>query len=410
MYLSCFMTLFKNIKNINDESINYLINDDKDITIGSNNLTIIPALIDPHVHFRIPGGPEKENWDTAGQGTIAGGATMVFDMPNNNPPTIDKQAIDHKKKVISELLKVTQIPIQYKLWLGATPDNLENIKQLKDEVIGIKIFMGSSTGNLLVDKKEHQAKIFKTAAELDMVVAVHAEDEEEILKHKAKIKNPTVKDHSQIRHRSAAIKAVQQAIELARKYNTKLYICHVTTKEEIALVKQAKNEGLKVYMEVTPHHLFLTENDYDKLGAKAQMNPPLRTQSDQDALWQAIKDGIVDTIGSDHAPHRLWEKELPYPHSPSGVPGIETTLPLLLNAYNQNKITLEKIVELTNTNIKKIFNIPDNNDKVIINSNLEKKVNNKNLKTKCGWSPFEGWKLKGWPVYTIIGDKIFHLE
>ncbi len=375
----------------------------------SENTKIIelPALIDPHVHFRVPGHEYKEDWNSASQSAIAGGVTEVFDMPNNNPTIVNELALRSKQKLINKQLTQANIPLKFHLYLGATPNNFSEFKKLKNQIIGIKLFMGSSTGNLLVNQKNDQEKIFKNASELNLVVAVHAEDELIINSEKLKVKNPNIRDHSRIRNRQAAIKAVTTAIELADKYKTKLYICHVSTKEEIKIIKKAKKHGLKVYAEVTPHHLFLTQNDYKWLGTKGQMNPPLRTKADQNALWQGINDGTVDTIGTDHAPHTLDEKNKPYPQSPSGVPGIETCLPLLLNAHNNGKITLKKITELTRTNIQKIFNLADNDDKVIVDLNLEKEVKNENLKTKCGWSPFTGWTLRGWPIYTILNNKTY---
>lgn len=369
----------------------------------------LPALIDPHVHFRTPGHEYKENWITGALAAIAGGVTTVFDMPNNLPATIDTLSLKNKNEIVTAQLNKTGIPLRHHFYLGATPNNIEEIEKNKDKIIGIKMFMGSSTGNLLTDKIDEQEKIFQKAAPLNLIVAVHAEDEIEIKKNKEIIKNPRVADHSKIRSRLAASKALTQALSLGKKYGTKLYIYHISTKDEVELIRKAKSENIKVFAEVCPHHLFLREKDYAYLGAKAQMNPPLRTYTDQLALWQGIKDGTIDTIGTDHAPHTIAEKLKPYPLSPSGVPGIETYLPLLLNAYHEDKITLTKIVELTSANAKKIFNLPENNDLVIIDFNIKKKIRNKSLKTKCHWSPFAGWVLRGWPVYTILKNKIYKI-
>lgn len=374
------------------------------------NFITLPGLVDPHVHFRVPGGEHKENWITGARTALAGGFTTVIDMPNNNPAITNHAALAQKNKIIDEQLRQAGIPLRRYFYLGATADNLDEFVKTREEIIGIKLFMGASTGNLLVDRRENQEKIFKRAAELNLLVAVHAEDEEEIQKQKDKIKNPTIADHSKIRSRIAAVKAVAQTIELAKKYNTRLYICHVGTAEETKIIKEAKKQGIKIYAEVTPHHLFLDESAYKKLGTLAQMNPPLRTAADCAALWQGINDGTIDTIGSDHAPHTLEEKSQQYPASPSGVPGIETTLPLLLTAYHKGKISLEKIIELTHDNPQKIFNLLKNNDQIIVNMNLEKEVKNANLKTKCGWSPFVGWKLIGWPIAVTINNKTFNFK
>jgi len=391
------------IKNYKNETVE--INTDQDI--NTDNLIALPALIDPHVHFRTPGHEYKEDWHTGALAAIAGGVTTVMDMPNNDPAPICPNSLQEKKDIINKQLGENSIPLKYYLHYGATADNINTYKEIANEYLAIKIFMGSSTGNLLVDNKKDQAKIFEVAAKLNKVVMVHAEDDEIINERSKTIPNPKIQDHSNIRHRSAAIKACKQAIELARQYGTKLYICHISTAEEVELIKEAKQQGVKVYAEVTPHHLFLDESDYKTLGTKAQMNPPLRTADDRTALWQAINDNIIDTIGTDHAPHTVEEKDSPFGKAPSGVPGIETYLSLLLDAHNNKKISLQKIVELTRTNIEKIFNLPKNNDYVLVDLNKEKVINDGDLKTKCGWSPFSGRRVKGHPAYTVINNKIY---
>ena len=326
---------------------------------------ILPALIDSHVHFRTPGAEHKENWISGAKAAFAGGVTTVIDMPNNNPAIIDLETLLNKKSLINAQLKEVGLNLHYHLYLGATANNYLEFEKCKDQIIGIKMFMSASTGTLLVDKLEDQEKIFAECARLNLLLAVHA------------------------------VGCVAQAIELARKFKTKLYICHVSTKEEIELVKKAKIEGLQIYAEVAPHHLFLDKSVIEKLGAKAKMIPGLAEKEDCEALWQGIYDGTVDTIGTDHAPHTLEEKTAEFGKAPSGVPGIETMLPLLLNAYNEGRITLEKIVELTHTNPMKIFNLSETGDKVEVDLDLVKEVKNEELKTKCGWSPFNGWKLRG---------------
>ena len=191
---------------------------------------------------------------------------------------------------------------------------------------------------------------------------------------------------------------------MRKKYKTKVYSLHTSTKEEIELVRQAKKLGISIFAEVTPHHLFLNENDLEQLGNLGRMNPPLRTAADQAALWEGIHDGTIDTIGTDHAPHTLAEKALPYSEAPSGVPGVETYLALLLNAHNNGKISLAEITRLTRTNIQKIFNLTDNNDTVTIDLDLIKTIKHQDMLTKCQWSPFTGKTLTGWPIATQIKD------
>ncbi len=373
------------------------------------SLTALPALIDTHVHFRTPGAEYKENWETGAQAAIAGGVTSVLDMPNNTPSITTEEILDEKIKLVDEQLAKINIPLHKYFYLGATADNLAEIEKCKDKIIGVKIFMGASTGNLLVSDYEIQKKIFQKCAELNLVVAVHAEDDDIINAEKNNFPNPTVEDHGKIRPNRAAKVAAKKAIELARETGATLYILHCSTLEEVELVRRAKQDGLKVFAETTPHHLFLTETAYETLGTKAQMNPPLRLQNDQDALWQAINDGIIDTVGTDHAPHTLQEKTSPYPQSPSGVPGIETYLPLLLDAHSKGKISLEKIVEITHTNAQKIFGIKETGDLVLVNLEETKTIKNESLKTKCRWSPFAGWTLKGVPKYTVLNKIIYKI-
>jgi len=373
----------------------------------SDNLLILPALIDPHLHFRTPGAEYKEDWITGSQAAFAGGVSTVFDMPNNNPSCTDFTSLQNKKELIKKQLKASQIPLNFYLYLGATPANLNKFDKCKNEIIGIKMFMGSSTGNLLVDKIEDQERIFKKCSELNLVLAVHAEDEQTIKENDNKIKKENIYNHSQIRSPQAAVKAVAQAIKLAKKYQTKLYLCHISTREEIDLIKKAKSEGLKIYAEVSPHHLFLNTDSYQTLDTKVQVNPPLRTTKDNTALWKAINDGTIDTIGTDHAPHTLEEKNKPYGEASSGMPGIENYLGLLLNAYNNKKITLEKITKLTYFNIIKIFNLSANDDLVIVDLNQERIIKNEEQKTKCGWSPYDGMKLIGWPVGIYKNEKFY---
>jgi dihydroorotase len=215
--------------------------------------------------------------------------------------------------------------------------------------------------------------------------------------------------HSEIRNDEVAFRATQKAIELARLYKTRLHILHVGTKREIQLIRQAKKEGLSVFVETTPHHLFLTIDDYARLGTKVQINPPLRTKEDADALWQAIHEGVLDTIGSDHAPHTLEEKARPFGQAPSGIPGVETTLPLLLDACNRGRMTLQQIVRLMRERVLEIFRMPPNEDYVLVDMKKKATIDEQSLKTKCGWSPYAGRQIQGWPVYTILKGRVYEL-
>lgn len=379
-------------------------------TIVANGLTLLPALIDSHVHFRTPGHAHKESWETAAKAAMDGGITTVFDMPNTMPPTVTLERLEEKEALISEQLKRVGIPLHHGLYLGADKTHFDEIARCKERIVGIKLFMGSSTGDLVMDDESSLHAIFSLAASHDLLLAVHAEDEALIHERQRQFQGKMEpKTHSEIRNDEVAFRATHKAIVLARLYKTRLHILHVGTKRELQIIKEAKNEGLSVSVEVTPHHLFLTIDDYEQFGTKVQMNPPLRTQEDQAALWHAIHDGTIDTIGSDHAPHTLEEKALPFGKAPSGIPGIETTLPLLLNACNHGKITLKQIVYLMRERVLQIFRIQPNEDYILIDMKKKREINEHSLKTKCGWSPYTGRQIQGWPVYTILNGKIYEL-
>lgn len=404
------MIKIKNVRDINNEIVNLTIPSKKDFDIENSALTLLPALIDPHVHFRTPGHEYKEDWRTASKAAIAGGYTTVFDMPNTLPPTITETLLKEKKALIDSQLKEIGIPLRYQLFFGADKNHLNEIPKIKNDVIGIKVFMGCSTGNLVIDDDESLRAVFEIAANANLLVAVHAEDEH-MMRERKKLYQGNTKyhTHSRIRDVDVARSAVEKAIGLTRIYGTRLYILHVSTAPELELIKKAKEEGLPVYAETTPHHLFLNENSYDNLKGKAVVNPPLRTPDHNQALFEAIHTGIIDTIGSDHAPHTLSEKAKPYGECPSGMPGIETTLPLLLNAHYQGLLTLNEIVSLTSKRARAIFHLPENEDVVLVDLNREKVVSEDQLKTKCGWSPFAGKTLKGWPVFTILDGNCYEL-
>jgi dihydroorotase len=242
-----------------------------------------------------------------------------------------------------------------------------------------------------------------------MLVAVHAEDEHLIRERKANYQGEmNYHAHSELRNIDVAVRAVEKAIALTRQYGTRLYILHVSSAEEIALIKAAKKEGLPVYAETTPHHLFFNTSHYDRLGAKAVVNPPLRDAKHQAILFDAIREGVIDTIGSDHAPHTHEEKAQPYGKCPSGMPGIEFVLPMLLTAYHEGKLSLENIIALTSKRAREIFNVPANSDLALVD--LHKTATITSTESKCGWTPYQGLTLKGWPVYTILKEQCFKVS
>jgi len=405
------MIQIENVMDLSGKVTSHAIKSSFSQKIDGEGLTLLPALIDCHVHVRVPGQEYKEDWKSAAKAAIQGGYTTLFDMPNTLPSTVSFERLKMKKTLIEQQLLEANIPLRYQLYLGADKHHFDEIEKVKKEVIGIKVFMGSSTGDLLIDDENSLHTLFSLASEHDLTLAVHAEDEK-LLQERIRLFNheqdPRI--HSTIRNPTVAARAVNRAIELAKRYRTRLYLVHISSYEELQLVRQAKKEGIEVYAEATPPHLFMTDDAYSLLGTKAVINPPLRSEQDRLALWDAIHDGTIDTIASDHAPHTLEEKSQPYGKAPAGVPGIETTLPLLLNAYSQGLLSLQKIVELTRTNIEKIFRLFPNEDVILVDLQKEKILSEKTLNTKCGWSPFQGITLKGWPIYTICQGKVYALS
>ncbi len=403
------MIIIQGAKTIQGDVIDLTIPSEEEKTINAAGLMILPAVIDPHVHFRTPGMEYKEDWRTGAKAAIRGGCTTVFDMPNTKPPTITTTLLKEKKMMIDQQLKEADIPLRYQLFFGADKQHLTEIAPSKSSAIGIKVFMGCSTGNLVIDDDESLHAVFSIAAKEDMMVAVHAEDEHLIRERKANYSGEMhYPAHSQIRNVEVATRAVEKAIGLTRQYGTRLYILHVSSAEETALIKAAKQEKLPVFAETTPHHLFFDTDAYDSLGGKAVVNPPLRDKKHRDVLFDAIHEKIIDTIGSDHAPHTIEEKNKPYGECPSGMPGIEFMLPLLLNAHQQGRLSLSEIISLTSERAREIFRLPASEDWVLVD--MEKTVRIATTESKCGWTPYQGLTLKGWPVYTVLKGRCYHIQ
>lgn len=404
------MLTIQNATDLDGKPVELTIDSADTVTIDATGLTVFPGLIDPHVHFRVPGQDYKEDWMCASKAAIAGGYTTVFDMPNNIPSCVSLERLHDKKAVIDQQLRDSGVPLRYQLYIGADKNHFHEIPKVKDEVIGIKVFMGASTGELLMDDESSLHAIFALAAAHDLLIAVHAEDEAMIQARQAEITGDDFATHSKIRSPEVAASAVKLAISLSELYGVKLYVLHTSTQLELSLITEAQQRGVPVYAEVCPHHLFMNTTAYAELAGRAQMNPPLRAPSEQPALFQAIRDGLVMTIGSDHAPHTTEEKDQAYGCCPSGVPGIETTLPLLLTAYHDGLLSLQDIVRVTCHGPRELFNLPANNDVVLVDLNKKRRLDAGHLHTKCAWSPFMGKELTGWPVYTIVNGYVFDLE
>lgn len=379
----------------------------EDLTIDGTDLLALPGLIDPHVHFRVPGLEDKEDWQHASVAALKGGVTTVFDMPNTKPATTTQERLQNKFAIIDGQLAEVGLSLRYKLFFGADKNQFHEIVKVKADIAGIKVFMGASTGDLLMDDESSLHAVYALAKAHGLLIALHAEDELIIRNNAAKYADQTdFKYHSIIREPQAAVKAVQLVIELAELYQVPSYILHVSTQGELDLVKAAKARGVMVYIETCPHYLFLDDSQYSNLNGRGKMNPPLRSKIDQDVLWQALNEGVIDTIGSDHAPHQLNEKEQPLCKCPSGVPGIETTLPLLITAWRENKLSLAKLVALTHDNPQQIFNLPANDDLVLVDIVNYRELNDAQMASKCHWTPFVGMNLTGFPRYVFTQQRL----
>ncbi len=375
-------------------------------TYDAQNLLVLPGCIDTQTHFREPGSTDTEDLHSGSRAAIAGGITAVFEMPNTNPPTSNKKEFQRKLD-----LAKNRMYCNYAFYFGATADNADDLADLKnlEGCCGIKLFAGSSTGNLLVAKETDIEKVFKNSSK---VVAVHSEDEEILNINKKLIKNGDVHSHPIWRSVECAMSSTRRIVRIAEKYNKKAHVLHITTKEEIDFLSQHKGN---ITFEITPQHLTIYAPDcYNKLGTYAQMNPPIRDKSHYDRLWYAVKNNLNDTIGSDHAPHLKINKDKKYPNSPSGMPGVQTLMPVMLNHINDGKLSLNQLIKLVCENPVKIFGIQNKGfikegydaDFTIVDMNKKIIIKNENIESKCRWSPFNEVEFKGTPVATIIAGKI----
>ena len=375
-------------------------------TIDAQGLLLLPGVIDTHVHFREPGKVHKEDLASGSRAAARGGVTSFLEMPNTEPPTVDQTTLDFK------LARAAQsCVVNYGFFIGATPDNLDAINRAAP-VAGIKVFMGCSTGGLLVDKDEDLERIFANGERL---IAVHAEDETRM--HERRQLFTGRRDsavHSEIRDNQCARIATERALTFSKRYRRPLHILHLSTHEEIELLRRDKPAWVKA--EVIPNHLFLNIRDYEHLGNRAQMNPPIRAAEDNAALWQALQDGVIDFMGSDHAPHTLAEKNQQYPNAPSGMPGVETSLPLMLTRMQAGKCTLAEVQRWMCSAPAEHYGIANKGkllegwdaDLTLVDMGNHQAVRNQDLFTKAKWSPFEGWKLSGWPQLTAVGGRVVY--
>jgi len=377
-----------------------------DHKIDCKGKIVLPGLIDVHVHFREPGFTWKEDWLTGSKAAAHGGITYVMDMPNTDPPTTSVRNLFEKKELAKKSV------VNFGLYSGVITENINDIKELAQHSSAFKIYMSESTGGLKLDDNVLLTKAFSNITKTDKVVCVHAENQainERLLRRYRKSSDPF--EYSFSKPVESEVTAIKDAIDIARRTEVKLHICHVSTKDGLNLIKKAKKD-VNITCETCPHYLFMTQNDLREKGTLAKMNPPLRIKEHQIALWKGISNGTIDILSSDHAPHTMEEKLQDIWIAPAGVPGVETTLQLMLDAVNKKMIKLDRLVQLMHRNPAKRFGLTNYGTEIgkdanftIIDLKKEWKIKNEDLLTKCKWSPYDGWEGKGIPVSTVINGK-----
>ncbi|MEM6682082.1 MAG: dihydroorotase [Pseudomonadota bacterium] len=370
--------------------------------IDATGLHVLPGVIDTQVHFREPGMEHKEDLESGSRQAVKGGVVGVFEMPNTSPLTTTPASIQDKLDRAKG-----RMWCEHAFYMGATPDNADHLGEIENTpgCCGIKVFMGASTGDLLVPDDPTLERVMKSGRRR---IAIHAEDNMRMDERAHLREEGRPHSHPVWRDDESAIKATKRAVTLARKTGRRVHILHITTPQELEYLAQNKDVAS---VECTPQHLTLGAPDcYDRLGTYAQMNPPIRSEAHREGLWSWLAQGVVDVIGSDHAPHLKEEKDKPYPQSPSGMPGVQTILPLLLNHHAAGRLSLAHLVDLTSHGALRLFNLRGKGrmalgydaDVTIVDLKKQWTIEADWLDSKCGWSPFEGMHITGKPIGTII--------
>jgi dihydroorotase len=368
----------------------------------ARGLHVLPGVIDTQVHFREPGNEQKEDLETGSRAAVLGGVTAVFEMPNTDPPTSTVEAIQDKLSRARG-----RMHCDHAFYVGATPQNAGVLGELEKlpGTAGVKAFLGSSTGSLLLDE-EWAIKTALRSGRRRM--AVHSEDEARLKERKSLAVPGDPRSHPVVRDVETARGSTEHILRLAREAGRQLHVLHITTAEELPLI--AANRDFATG-ETTPQHLtFSAPECYERLGTYVQMNPPIREARHREALWRAIADGVIDVIGSDHAPHTRAEKDKTYPNTPSGMPGVQTLVTILLDHVNAGRLSLERFIDLTSAGAARIFGIAGKGrialgydaDFTIIDLKAKKKIENSWIASRCGWTPFDGMDTTGWALATII--------
>jgi dihydroorotase len=372
----------------------------------ATGLTVMPGVIDTQVHFREPGLEWKEDLETGSRGAVLGGVVAVFEMPNTEPTTTDADALADKLRRARH-----RMHCDHAFYVGGTHENARFLGELErlPGCCGVKVFMGASTGTLLV---QDDAGVEDVLRHINRRAAFHSEDEYRLAERRPLARTGDWTSHPEVRDAQSAIQSTHRLVGLAQKLGKRIHVLHVTTKEEIAYLAQHKDVAS---VEVTPQHLTLAGPEaYERLKGFAQMNPPIRTADHRDGLWAGVANGVADVLGSDHAPHTREEKARPYPASPSGMPGVQTLLPLMLNHVAEGRLTLERLVDLTSHGANRVFGLADKGrmavgydaDLTIVDLKARRTITHDWMATRAGWTPFDGLACQGWPMATIIRGQV----
>lgn len=383
--------------------------------IDATGLHLFPGCIDDQVHFREPGLTHKGDIASESRAAVAGGITSFMEMPNTVPNTLTQELLEDKYRIAA-----LKSPANYSFFMGASNDNIEEVlKTDPGNVCGVKVFMGSSTGNMLVDNEKTLERIFSSTPAL---IATHCEDEASIRARLEQFKeeygaNISPSMHPLIRPAEACLKSSQLAVSLAKKYNSRLHVLHISTAIETELFRNdIPLEKKRITAEACVHHLWFSDSDYELLGNKIKWNPAIKSAADRDAIWKAVLDNRIDVIATDHAPHTIAEKQNPYLSAPSGGPLVQHSLVAMLEFYHKGKITLERIAQKMAHSVARCFRIKDRGfiregyfaDLVLVNLHAPWQVDKSNLLYKCGWSPFEGVQFKSAVTYTLVNGEVVY--
>jgi dihydroorotase len=369
--------------------------------IDCRGVHVLPGMIDSQVHFREPGATHKEDLESGSRAAVLGGVAAVFEMPNTDPLTVSTTSLEDKLARAKD-----RMHCDFAFWVGGTHDNIEDLPELErlPGVAGIKVFMGSSTGKLLVSDDAGVLAILKRTRRR---AAFHSEDEPRLNERKSLRVPGDPSSHPVWRDEISALKSTQRLVALAREARARIHVLHISTAEEIDFLQGHKDVASA---EATPHHLTLCADDYARLGTKLQMNPPVRASRHREAIWRGIDQGIIDVLGSDHAPHTLVEKTKPYPESPSGMTGVQTLAPIMLDHVATGRLSLQRLVDLTSAGPQRLFGIANKGrvavgydaDFTIVDLKKRMTISDSWIASRCGWTPYDGRSVTGWPIGTFV--------